>query len=280
MVADCAELQRLIRNPLHGCGAAAAYRVASPFRGGGGHAGPGETWQILSHDRPTGAVLRLPERLPEQQLPAGLQDLVWGLLITPDLASAALATGATLDPGLQAQLFIGTDGRPGTAERVRSALWLNASSFDKPMTFREQQTLQLGGSTELYRRAALAGVAFALLAAGLSFAVTTADALRERRRGLAALVALGTPVRVLRRSVLLQTAVPLLLNIALATGASILATVLYLGLDSEDGGPTVPLPWAGWSLMAAAAVAAVLLATSLTLPFVRAAARPEALRTD
>ena len=79
---------------------------------------------------------------------------------------------------------------------------------------------------------------------------------------------------------LLQTAVPLLLNIALATGTSIIATVLYLRLDSDDGGPGVPLPWAGWSLMAAAAVVAVLVSTTLSLPFVRAAARPDALRTE
>ena len=162
---------------------------------------------------------------------------------------------------------------------MRSAWWANGL-FDKPMTVREQQAEQLGDTTGLYRRVALAGVLFALLAAALSFAVTTADALRERRRGLAALIALGAPVRTLRRSVLLQTAVPLLLNIALATGTSIVATVLYLRLDSEDSGPEVPLPWAGWSLMAAAAVAAVLVSTILTLPFIRAAARPEALRTE
>ena len=179
----------------------------------------------------------------------------------------------------QEEVLIATDGRPETAELVRSALWTN-SLYEKPMTVREQQHDQLTDSTDLYRRAALAGVLFALLAAALSFAVTTADALRERRQGLAALIALGAPVRTLRRSVLLQTAVPLLLNIALATGTSIVATVLYLRLDSEDGGPGISLPWAGWSLMATAAVAAVLVSTTLTLPFIRAAARPDALRTE
>ena len=95
----------------------------------------------------------------------------------------------------QEEVFIATDGRPASAERVRSALW--TTLYDKPMTVREQQHDQLTDSTDLYRRAALAGVLFALLAAALSFAVTTADALRERRRSLAALIALGAPVRTL-----------------------------------------------------------------------------------
>ena len=277
MVADCAEMQHLTRRPLRGCGIAPAYRVDAS-QGPGSPAAPGETLQIHSNDGPTGAVLTLPDRLPELQLPKGLQDFTDSLVLTPDFVSAALAAGSVPDQGQEARLFIGTDGRADTEERVRSALWRKTSQ--PPMTVREEQAVQLGESTDLYRRAALAGVVFALLAAGLSFAVTTADALRERRRGLAALIALCAPVRVLRRSVLLQTAVPLLLNIALATGASIVATVLYLNLDSEDGGPTVPLPWVGWSLMAAAAIAAVSLATILTLPFIRAVARPEALRAE
>jgi hypothetical protein len=280
LVADCADLRRVTRHRLTGCGSAPAYRIVHAPADDGRHARPGERWQIMAQDKPSGAVLRMPSRLPAIRLPAGISDITWAdLLVSPKLIAAALPTGTTLDPLSEHYLFIATDGQAATAERVRSAEWRN-SPFDKPMTIREQQAVQLGKSSDLYRRAALAGVIFALVAAALSLAVTMADALRERRRGLAALVALGTPVRVLRRSVLLQTAVPLLLNIALATGASIGATVLYLRLDSDDGGPRVPLPWAGWSLMAAATVAAVLLATCLTLPFVRAAAHPDALRSE
>ncbi|MDQ1665190.1 MAG: hypothetical protein QOH75_1221 [Actinomycetota bacterium] len=280
LVADCADLRRVTRRPLTECGRAPAYRIVHEFADDGRHARPGETWQIMAQDKPSGAVVRMPSRLPAIRLPAGINDITWGnLLVSPKLIATALPAGATLDPNTEQYLFIATDGQPATAERVRSAVWRN-TLFDKPMTIREQQAVQLGMTSDLYRRAALAGVIFALVAAALSLAVTMADSLRERRRGLAALVALGTPVRVLRRSLLLQTAVPLLLNIALATGASIAATVLYLRLDSDDGGYRVSLPWAGWSLMAAATVAAVLLATALTLPFIRAAARPDALRSE
>ena len=281
LVANCADLRRVTRSPLRQCGSAPAYRLVTDYPDVNvRQARPGETWQIMAQDKPSGAVLRLPNQLPELRLPAGLTDMVGGgLLISPRLLPLDLAAHPAITADTQEQVFIATDGRAATAERVRSAWWAN-SLFDKPMTVREAQAEQLSDSTALYRRAALAGVLFALTAAALSFAVTSADALRERRRGLAALIALGAPVAVLRRSVLLQTAVPLLLNIALATGSSIGATVLYLRLDSDDGGYRVPLPWAGWSLMAAAAVAAVLVSTTLTLPFIRAAARPDALRTE
>ena len=280
LVANCADLRRITRSPLRQCGTAPAYRLVTDYPDGVRHPRPGETWQIMSQDKASGAVLHMPNQLPALRLPAGLSDIVGGgLLISARLLPAHLAANPALTADTEEQVFIATDGRPASAERVRSALWGN-SMFDKPMTIREQQADQLGDSTDLYRRAALAGVAFAFVAAALSFAVTMADSLRERRQGLAALVALGAPVAVLRRSALLQTAVPLLMNIALATGVSIGATVLYLTLDSDNGGTGVALPWAEWSLMAAAAIAAVLLSTSLTLPFIRAAARPDALRTE
>jgi hypothetical protein len=283
LVADCADLRRVTRSPLPQCGSAPAYRLVTDYPDDSiRQPRPGETWRVMSQakEKASGPVLHLPDKLPELRLPQGLSDLVGGgLLISPRLLPPELAASRSLPMDAQEEVFIATDGRAATAERVRSALW-NNSTFEQPMTVREQQGEQLGNTTGLYRRAALAGVLFALLAAALSFAVTTADALRERRQGLAALIALGAPVRTLRLSVLLQTAVPLLLNIALATGTSIVATVLYLRLDSEDGGPGVSLPWAGWSLMVAAAVAAVLVSTTLTLPFIRAAARPDALRTE
>jgi hypothetical protein len=219
--------------------------------------------------------LRVPDPLstvhaPDAELGLGIYD---GLLIPPSLLPRSVRG--------QTRLVVVTDGTAATMERVRSALWSD-SGYETAMTPVERATGDEGSAlTAGYTRAAEVGVVFALIVAGLSLAATTADALRERRRGLAALVALGTPVRVLRRSVVLQTAVPLLLNIGLATVASIVGSAVYIAIADDDGRmTTVGLPWAGWTGIAVAAVAAVLVATALTLPFVRAAARPEALRTE
>lgn len=105
-----------------------------------------------------------------------------------------------------------------------------------------------------------------VLVGGLTLAVSTADGLRERRRAHAALVALGTPLRVLRRSVLLQVAVPLVLSVATAVLVAAVASALYLRFAAIDDGEVLPLPWAGYGVIALAAVVASLLATTSALP--------------
>ena len=118
-----------------------------------------------------------------------------------------------------------------------------------------------------------------VLAGGLTLAVGTTDGLRERHRAHAALVALGTPMRVLRRSVVLQVTLPLLLTVALAVVSSAAASYVYLVLAGE-GLDTPQLPWSGYGAIALASVAATLLATAAALPLLRAAGRPGALRTE
>lgn len=275
LVVTCRQLEPFLRADLRGCADVPAYRITRSF-GEDAHALGAGTWQLTGSDGAPAGTVRLPDDPPELSVPAGFSDLLFGsVLVAPALVTSA--PGA--QPRTQAVLLVATDGRASTVERVRSALW-NSGEGEGTMTLTEARRLGLGSSSTYYRRAALFGVAFALLAASLSFSVTTADSLRERRRGLASLVALGAPVRVLRRSVLQEIAVPLLLNIGLATAASIAGTVLYLSLGSEDGRHPVELPWTGWSLVAVAAVASVLLATTVTLPFIRATVRPDALRAE
>jgi hypothetical protein len=121
-----------------------------------------------------------------------------------------------------------------------------------------------------------------VLTGGLSLAVTTADAVRERHRAHAALTAMGTPARLLRRGVLLHTAVPLLLlNVGLAIVVTGATSWLYLRLTADAAATAaVRLPWAGYAAIGGAALAACLLATTASLPFVRAATRPDALRAE
>lgn len=135
-------------------------------------------------------------------------------------------------------------------------------------------------ATDGYAQAALIGTLTVVLVGGLSLAVTTADGLRERRRAQAALVALGMPVRLLRRAVLLQTAAPLLLSVGLAILVAVAASWLYLHLAADSDTLVPALPWLGYLTVGAAAALAALLATGLALPFVNSASRPAALRTE
>jgi hypothetical protein len=131
-----------------------------------------------------------------------------------------------------------------------------------------------------YRQAALIAALAVVLTGGLSLAVATADAVRERRRAHAALTAMGTPAWLLRRGALLHTAVPLLLNVGLALLVTAATSWLYLRVTSDPVATGIRLPWAGYAAIGGTALAASLLATVAALPFVRAATRPDALRTE
>jgi hypothetical protein len=182
------------------------------------------------------------------------------------LPAAALGMGFT-------RLIVTTDGTENAIEGARAALPQQAAYT--AYTY-EEQVGRAGAVYLGYLRAVRIGLVLALLIGAASLAVSTADAVHERRRSLAALVAIGTPVRLLRRAVLLQMAAPMLGNVVAALGAAAVASWCYLEAYDEPLG----LPWGSWSLAALGAVGAVVLATTATLPLLRAIARPAALRTE
>jgi predicted lysophospholipase L1 biosynthesis ABC-type transport system permease subunit len=177
-------------------------------------------------------------------------------------------------------VLVATDGSENAIEAVRTHL-SNFATTEPPLTPAER--VRMGNkSADAYRMAALVGLVGVVLVGGLTLAVTTADGLRERRRPHAALIALGTPLKVLRRSVLLQVATPLVLSVGIAIAVSASASSVYLRLGAIGESPedVLPLPWAGYATIAAAAIVATLLATAAALPFVRSARQPEALRAE
>ena len=271
VVADCGQLSIALRAPLDGCVPGQAYRLDGgiPFE-------PSTPrLQALGPDGVTltGETVTVPADLPVLPWPDGLQYGMDGLQLN---GSLLLPPGTVAGQGYAPTLLVATDGSPDTIESVRTAV---AGNYGRVAPFTAPEAVRrLGAPVRALEAAALLAVVIAVLTGGLSAAVTTADAVRERRRGHAALVALGTPVAVLRRCVLLHAATPLLLTVGLALGTGAIGSALYLRIGA-DGDP-LPLPWTGYAVVAAAAVVAGLLAAGAGLPFVRAAARPEALRTE
>ncbi|MBW8801584.1 MAG: ABC transporter permease [Streptomyces sp.] len=261
-IGSCTDLATTLRRDI-GCTDAKVYRLATPY---GAELAAGSTVGILDDNDRISGHFQLPARIPVLHVPLFLQysGLADGeLLIDPELLPRARGT----------RLFATTDGTTTTVERTRAAM-----PFVLAMTSQTPQEAVSGAAMvyEGYLRAVRIGLVLALLVGAASLAVTTADAVHERRRSLATLVAFGTPLRTLRRSVLLQMAAPMLTNVLAALGAAAVASACYLGL-TEDAWT---LPWGGWGLTALAAVAAVLLATAATLPLVSAVGRPEALRAE
>ncbi len=260
-IASCTDLGRALRVDL-GCGTAKVHRLSSDWV-------PGRSIDVLDTEGKVRTALALPADLPKLSLPLALE--FGGGFFDGDL----LVDPSVLDSTNGSRLVIRTDGSADSVERVRSVLpfaaAMSASTFQESVTGAAQ--VYLG-----YLRAVRIGLVLALLIGAASLAVTTADAVNERRRSLATLVAFGTPLRVLRRSVLLQMGAPMLTNVVAALAAAAIASACYLGTVETVDGWT--LPWGSWGLAALTAGLAVLLATAATLPLVSAVGRPEALRAE
>ncbi|MCU1602879.1 MAG: hypothetical protein JWO22_3588 [Frankiales bacterium] len=263
-VASCTALGRALGRDL-GCGTSKVHRIGlSDWR-------PGTRVDVLDADSRVTSRLALPAVIPTLGFPAQLLDggfFDGDLLVDPSLLQADAGT---------TRLVIRTDGTAAAVERARAALPL---SLAFTATTLQEQVATTGQVYLGYLRAVRIGLVLALLIGAASLAVTTADAVNERRRSLATLVAFGTPLRVLRRSVLLQMGAPMLTNVVAALAAAAVASACYLGTLQTQNGETWSLPWGSWALAALTAGVAVLLATAATLPLVSAIGRPEALRAE
>lgn len=271
-VVSCADLALVFGRDL-ACGSARVHAVAPPHTGSfidDGSVPRGVPLQILDEGRSTGRItLPLHPRqlvLTELEKSSGLTSGT--LLLDPSVAPGPLRA---------VRLTITSDGSVATVERIRDVL--SPAATYGAMTV-EEAAAQTDRVYDGYVRAVVLGLVMAIVVGAASLAVSTADSARERRRSTAAMVAIGVPLRTLRRAVLLQMAVPMLTNVLLALGAAAAASTLYLDTYADGGVDRTPLPWTGWALTGLAAVVAVVLATSVTLPLINAAGRPEALRTE
>ncbi|MFJ9242447.1 ABC transporter permease [Streptomyces sp. NPDC101776] len=116
-------------------------------------------------------------------------------------------------------------------------------------------------------------VALALVLTAL--AVSTAESLATRRRGLAAQVAAGVPHAVLARALLLETALPLFPAIAVAGLGGTAISFWYGAAVSRYA--DVPVPYTAL-LVPVGVYAACVLAAATSLPLLRRSVRPGELR--
>ena len=287
LIADCADLNKALTVPLAGCRPGQVQLIELDFGGGtevafgnlpSGVAPPQGRFTLMTSDgqRTAAGLVEVPVDAPRVRLPGELGNIAglnYGATI---LVPPALLT-APRDAVVSSSVLVVTDGTDDAVETARTAL-STVTTQTPPLTPAEMLA-QSSKTTDGYRTAALVGLIVVVLAGGLTLAVGTTDGLRERHRAHAALVALGTPMRVLRRSVVLQVTLPLLLTVALAVVSSAAASYVYLVLAGE-GLDTPQLPWSGYGAIALASIAATLLATAAALPLLRAAGRPDALRTE
>jgi hypothetical protein len=174
-------------------------------------------------------------------------------------------------------IVVNTAGTTAAVERARTILELAFPEGVQPPTiqgdFESDFTRSLNGWQQLTNVVILASLPIA----GCSLAVSVAGGLSERKRPFSLLRLSGAPLRVLRRVVAFESAVPLLIVAAVAIGTGFLAAQLFL---TAQMGYTLRPPGAGYYLIVLAGLAASLGIIASTLPLLERITGPETARNE
>lgn len=194
---------------------------------------------------------------------------VFGVLATP----AAFPTQTLAD---RARTMISTvdldDDDPDAAERLRNTLWRWSPTSATTLLVTEVPTSRFAA----VRSGLFAASSVTLVLIGVSLLVGMLEQLRERRRVLAGLVALGVRRGSIGWSILWQAVVPVALGMLLAVGAGVAVGAVLLNIVNEP----VSVDWGSVGLMSGAAALVVVAVTGLSLPLLWRLMRPEGLRAE
>ncbi|WP_406287846.1 FtsX-like permease family protein [Embleya sp. NBC_00896] len=196
---------------------------------------------------------------------------------TSDWPAAAISSEQLR--GLPVQLLvIDTDGSKAAIERARTAIALAFPDRKPAVTpveqdgFSETARLLTG-----YRQLVDVVIVVSLCIAGCSLAVSVVAGLNDRKRPFSLLRLAGVQLGTLRRVVILESAVPLLVIAVVATGSGFLAAELFLESQLDY---TLRAPGAQYYITVLAGLAASLGVIACTLPFLKHVTGPETARNE
>ncbi|MDG4781637.1 ABC transporter permease [Micromonospora sp. WMMD961] len=174
-------------------------------------------------------------------------------------------------------MVVGTDGSAAAVERTRTVLEVAFPTFwvgpNVPGDFESDFADTLRGWEQLANVIIVASLALG----GCSLAVSVIGGLTERRRPFSLLRLSGAPVRVLRRVVALESAVPMLAVAAVAIGMGLLAAHLFLRAQMDY---TLVAPQPGFYLIVVVGLAACLAVIASTLPLLERITGSETARSE
>ncbi|WP_406069929.1 FtsX-like permease family protein [Micromonospora sp. NBC_01638] len=174
-------------------------------------------------------------------------------------------------------IVVGTDGSAAAIERARTVLEIAYPTFwvgpNVPGDFESEFANTLRGWEQLANVTIIASLALG----GCSLAVSVIGGLTERRRPFSLLRLSGAPVRVLRRVVALESAVPMLAVAVVAIGMGLLAAHLFLRAQMDY---TLIAPGPGFYVIVVVGLAACLGIIASTLPLLERITGPETARSE
>ncbi|THA65265.1 ABC transporter permease [Streptomyces sp. A0958] len=190
----------------------------------------------------------------------------WGIMVTPGAIDATTLPGATTVSQIRIDESV-----PDAAEYVRNT----AARIDPGMRLVTMMSVERDRQYASVRTGLQVGATITLLLIAASMLVSQLEQLRERKRLLSVLVAFGTRRATLGWSVLWQTALPVVIGLAVAVagGLALGAALCWMvGKEVTDWLVFLPLAGAGAGL--------ILLVTLLSLPPLWRMMRPDGLRSE
>ncbi|MFJ6217305.1 FtsX-like permease family protein [Streptomyces sp. NPDC092296] len=174
------------------------------------------------------------------------------------------------------EIVVTTDGTTAAVERARTVLATTYPGERPPYTVAEDRG-RMAEQLDGYQQLADVVIAVSFPIAGCSLAVSVAGALRDRKRPFSLLRLTGVQLGVLRRVVLLESAVPLLAVSAVAIGTGFLAAQLFLKAQFDY---SLRAPEVGYYLIVGGGLAAALGVIASTLPLLGRITGPEVARNE
>ncbi|NUP41410.1 MAG: ABC transporter permease [Streptomyces sp.] len=191
--------------------------------------------------------------------------------------SGILATPAALDVadlhGPSVQMMLRLDSKvPDAIEYARNTAARVSSQSD----IYELRSTTQSDEFRTIKRGLFIGASATLLLIGASMIVSMLEQLRERKKLLSVLVAFGTRRATLGWSVLWQTAIPVVLGLALSVAGGIGLGVILLKMVEMP----IAVDWASVATMTGIGAGVILLVTLVSMGPLWRMMRPEGLRTE
>jgi FtsX-like permease family len=174
-------------------------------------------------------------------------------------------------------VVVGTDGATSTLERARTVLELAYPERRIPPATEDDFNTDSTKTLAQWQQLANVVILTSLPIAGSSLAVSVAGGLAERKRPFSLLRLTGAPLRVLRRVVALESAVPLLMAAVVAIGTGLVAAQLFLRAQMDY---SLRPPGVAYYVIVLAGLVASLGIIASTLPLLERITGPETARNE
>ena len=220
---------------------------------------------------------RCPAGAAAAKVPASLTDTGGGNL-AEFTWPAADVPARRLDSLPLASLDVATNGSQPAIEQARTVLEnaYPAGTGSPPHTLGED-TAAANGADNAFQQLADVVILTSLAIAGCTLAVSVAGGLADRKRPFSLLRLTGARLGMLRRVIVLESAVPLLAVAAVAIGTGFAASAMYATMEMRL---SLVSPGAAYYILTSAGIVLALVLILATFPMLRRITGPETARTE